>query len=139
MREVERIAGAGEVLVVARLIRQQPVIRRVVDAAEAQGWPKLVAFGSVVVDHVEQHLDSGIMKARHGRAERIERRLAGITRLRSKERDRVVTPIVDQTELDQTPVVDESVNREQLDRSHAEALEMIDERRGCEACEHTAP
>src|SRR5436190_4076573 len=57
MAEVERVAAAGEVIVVARLVRKEPIIRSVVDAAKIKRRPQVVAFGGVVVDHIEDDLD----------------------------------------------------------------------------------
>ena len=54
---VQRVAAAGEVLVEPRLLRLETVIRRVVDAAQRQRRPGVVAFGAVVVDHVEDHFE----------------------------------------------------------------------------------
>ena len=91
--------------------------------------PEMVAFGGVVVDHVEDDLDAGVVQARHGRAERVERVVGRVARLGREEAERVVAPIVAQAALDQMPVVDEGVDRQQLDRGHAEPLEVIDHRR----------
>ena len=65
MRQVDRVAGAGVVDVVALLVRQQPVVAGVVDALERQRRPELVALGGVVVDDVEDHLDAGVVKLGH--------------------------------------------------------------------------
>ena len=57
---------AGEVLVVARVVREQPVVRRVVDAAQRERRPEVVAFGGVVVDDVEDHFEAGgVQRAHH--------------------------------------------------------------------------
>ena len=65
MAEVQRVPGAGVVDVVALLVGQQPVVGGVVDALERQRRAALVAFGGVVVDHVEDHLEPGVVEARH--------------------------------------------------------------------------
>ena len=62
--EVEGVAGAGIVDVVAALVGHQAVVRGVVDAAHAQGRTQLVAFRGVVVDHVEDQLQSGVVEVR---------------------------------------------------------------------------
>ncbi len=62
---VQRVAGAGVVHVVAALVGDEPVVRRVVDALERQHRPEMVAFGGVVVDHVEDHLDPGLVHRLH--------------------------------------------------------------------------
>src|SRR3954471_10549555 len=66
MGEIERVSGAGEVVVITGFIRQQPIIRGVVDAAETQCRAKLIALRSVVVDDVKNDFDSGIMQACNG-------------------------------------------------------------------------
>ena len=55
----------GVVHVVARLVADQAVVGGVVDAAEAQRRAQLIAFGGVVVDHVENHLDAGAVQRLH--------------------------------------------------------------------------
>ena len=74
---VERVAAAGEVHVVARVLRRQPVVGGVVDAAHRQRRPQLVALGGVVVDHVEDHLDAGGVQRPHHHLELLHRLLRG--------------------------------------------------------------
>jgi hypothetical protein len=57
MSHVEGIAGPGVVHVVAKAIRDEAVVGRVVDAAHRQGRSEVVAPAGVVVNHVEDHLD----------------------------------------------------------------------------------
>src|SRR5438094_556292 len=64
MTDVQRIAGARVVDVVARLIGHQSVIRGVVDALERQRRSALVPFGRVVVDDVENHLEARVVQTR---------------------------------------------------------------------------
>ena len=74
---VQRVAAAGEVHVVARLPGLQPVVDAVVDAAQRQRRPEVVALGGVVVDHVEDDLDAGRVQRAHHHLElahRVERR-----------------------------------------------------------------
>ncbi len=58
MLEVEGVAGTREIHVIARIVGHQSVVGRIVDPAEGQRGSHLVAFGGVVVDHIEDHLDS---------------------------------------------------------------------------------
>ena len=63
---VERVAAAGEVQVVARVVRQQPVVGAVVDAAQRERRAEVVALGGVVVDHVEDDFEAGgVQRAHH--------------------------------------------------------------------------
>src|SRR5262249_40896728 len=66
MRDFQRIAGTREVLVVAWLIGHEPVVRGVIDAAIAKRRPHMVAFDGVVVDDVENDLDTRIVKCGYG-------------------------------------------------------------------------
>src|SRR4029453_7541780 len=94
MVEVERVSAAGEVLVVALVSRDEPVVRPVVDAAKAERGAEMVALRGVVVDDVEDHLDARIVQPRHHRLELVDAASGEIARLRRKEPDRVIAPIV---------------------------------------------
>ena len=63
MAHVQRVAGAGVVDVVARIVRHQTIIGQIVDATERQGRAVLVALGRVVVDDVQNDLQPGIVQA----------------------------------------------------------------------------
>ena len=54
---------------------------------------EVVAFGRVIVDDVEDHLDAGIMQPIDGRAQRVQRSVA---RIGGEEVQRVVAPVVAQ-------------------------------------------
>ena len=128
MRRVERVAGAGEVLVVARRIGHQPVVGRVVDAAEGEHRPEVVSLRSVVVDDVEDHLDARTVERLHHALE-LAHLLAsparrGIEGVRGEEADRRVAPVVRQPEVVQEPLVGDVVNRQQLDGGDAERTEV---------------
>jgi hypothetical protein len=71
-----------------------------------------------------------------GRVQRLDHRLeladqagGAVAVVGREEADRVVAPVVAQAALDQMAVVDEGVHRHQLDRSDAQALEVVDDRR----------
>src|SRR5438552_19123825 len=59
MKEIERVAGAGEIQIEPRSLRIEPVIREIVDSAEAQGRSDMVSLSSMIINHVENHFDSG--------------------------------------------------------------------------------
>ena len=92
---VERVAAAG-VVGVARAAVLEDVVGRVVDAAEAERRPVVVALGGVVEHHVEDHLDARPVQRLDHVAElvhRAERVLARAVRLvRGEERDRLRSP-----------------------------------------------
>ena len=71
----------------------------------------MIAFAGMVVDHVEDDLDAGVVQPRDGGAEAVERHVDRIARLGREEAERVVAPVVAQAALDQLPVVDEGMDR----------------------------
>ena len=62
---IQGVTGAGVVHVVLAIAFDQAVVGLVVDASEADGWAHVVALGGVVVDHVEDDLNAGIVKCAH--------------------------------------------------------------------------
>ena len=58
MTDVQSVAGAGVIHVIARVVGYQPVISEVVDAPKTQHRTEMIAFGGMVVNHVENHLDA---------------------------------------------------------------------------------
>jgi hypothetical protein len=98
----------------------------VVDAAPGERRAALVALAGVVVDHVEDHLDAGGVQALDHALELAHRVGAAVARLGGEEADRVVAPVVDHPALDQRAVVDERVHRQQLERGHAQRLQVVD-------------
>src|SRR5688572_24060883 len=140
VREVERVAGTGVVDVVALLVRHQPVVGGVVDAAEGERRAPLAALGGVVVDDVDDHFEAGVVEARHHLLEFLQalRRVGGVARVRGEEADRVVAPIVRQISLQQEIIIDERMNGQQLDGGDAECLDVGDDVLVREAAEGAA-
>ena len=62
MPDVQAVAGAGVIHVVAGIVGHQPVVSGIVDAAKAEHGAHVIAFGRVVVDHVEDHFDAFAVK-----------------------------------------------------------------------------
>ena len=95
---VERVAGAGEVHVVARVVGHQPVVGGVVDPLERQHRPEVVALGGVVVDDVEDHLDPGAVQRLDHPLELAHLLAAaaggGVLGVRREVADRAVAPVV---------------------------------------------
>ncbi len=73
----------------------------------------------------------GVVQASHHALELLDlAALAGHRRVRvvrREEADRVVAPVVRQALLDEAVVGDELVHRQQLDRGHAEPLQVLDD------------
>jgi hypothetical protein len=94
----QAVPGARGVHVVAPVVVHEPVVGGVVDAAEGQRRPHVVALGGVVVDHVEDDLDPGrVQRADHG-LELLHLLAAaaagGVGVVRGEETDGVVAPVV---------------------------------------------
>ena len=62
---VQRVAGAGVVHVVAPVVRDETVVRRVVDPLERQHRPEVVPLRGVVVDDVEDDFDARLVQRLH--------------------------------------------------------------------------
>ena len=124
VRELERIAGAGEIFVVARIVRRQPIVGGVVDAAIAQRRAHMVALAGVVVDHVEDDFDPGIVQRRDGGAEIADGVAVGVTLVRREEAQRIVAPIIGQAAVEQVAIVEERMDRQKFDRRDAEPAQV---------------
>ena len=88
--------------------------------------PEVVALGGVVVDHVEDHLDAGAVQRLDHPLELAHLVAAaaggGVLGVRREVADRAVAPVVRQPPVDQERLVDDVVDRQQLDRGDAERL-----------------
>ena len=129
---VQRVAAAGEVEVVALILGHEPVVRCVVDAAQRQRRPEVIALGGVVVDDVENDFEAGAVQ-RLDHALELAHRFVGaaagrIADVRREERQRVVAPVVRQAAFDEMTVVRVMMHRHQLDRGDAEPLQMLERR-----------
>jgi len=93
--EVERVAGARIIDVIARVIGQQSVVRSVVDALEGQGRTKLVTLGCMVVDDIKNDFEPRIVKACHHFLEFAQSLFAlmRVARIRREKLDGIVSPI----------------------------------------------
>ena len=140
MAQIDRVSGPGVVDVVARLVRQQAVIARVVDTLERERCALFVALGRVVVDHVEDDFEAGIVQPGDHFLELGKRKvgIAGIAADRREEADRVVAPVVHHALVEQVVIVDEAMDRQQFDRGHADRLEVPDDSRVGQAAEGAA-
>ena len=117
---VPRVVG------VARAVLLEDVVRLVVQTAEAQRRPAVVAFRRVVEHDIENDLDAGpvqrldhIAKFIH-RAKRILTRAVGL--VRRKERDRRIAPVIDFSRRAVLGI--ELEHRQQFDGRDAELLEI---------------
>ncbi|MNO86083.1 hypothetical protein D3C76_774730 [compost metagenome] len=125
MAQVEGVAGARIVDVEALVLRVQAVVGDVVDAAHRQGGALLVAFGGVVVDHVQNHLQASIVQVRNHFLELGDLAVGQVARVRGEESDAVVAPVIVQAFLQQVLVVDEGMDRQQFDGGDAELADVL--------------
>ena len=129
----QRVASAGGVEVVLLVAFHQSVVGGVVDALEAQGGAHMVAFGGVVVHHVEDDFHAGAMVGLDHGLEFVDLLAAfpggGVGVVRREEADGVVAPVVRQALLLQEGVVDELVDRHEFDGGDAELLQVFDDAR----------
>src|SRR5690606_15093914 len=116
--------GARNVDVVASLLGHQPVVGGVVYTAHGQGRPQLVAFGGVVVDHIEDHFQPGVMQMSDHLLEFADVFRGQVGRVGGKEADAVVAPVVAQVLVQQVLVIDKGMDRQQLDAGDAEGADM---------------
>ena len=89
----------------------------------------MVALGGVVVDHVEDDLDTGLVQGAHHGLELVDDAVAGpgaVPVVGGQVGDGVVAPVVVQAQLVEAVVVDELVDRHQLDGGDPERCEVVD-------------
>ena len=128
MAGIERVAAAGVVGIAGLVGGIQHVVHVVGEAAEAQGGAVAEGLGGVVVDHVEDHLDAGLVQRLDHVAELVQHGewlLARAVRgVRCKEGDGLVAPVVDQAGGRGQGI--ELVDRQQFHRRDAEILQVGD-------------
>jgi len=93
----------------------------------------VVALGGVVVDHVEDRLDVGLVQRTDHRLELLHLTarcdVGSVFGVGCEEADSVVTPVVRQPLVDQRRIVGEVVHRHQLDRRDTQRIEVVDDHR----------
>src|SRR5262245_6135753 len=109
MIKVQCVARAGYV-VIETPIGVQSVIAGVVDPTERQRGAEMIALTAVVVDDVENYLDTGIVQSFDGSLETSDRLRRQKARVGRKIADRVVTPVIDMTALDEMAIVDRGLD-----------------------------
>ena len=104
MQQIESVAGAGEIHIQTRILRLQTVVSEVVDPAEAKRRAEMISFGSMVVNHIENHFDPCRVQVAHHQLElgdlRTRLPAAGVLRMRREKSDRVVAPVIRQPAID---------------------------------------
>ena len=124
--DIEGVAAAAVVLIASTALGRQAVAAGVVQPAPAQRGTGLVAFGTVVEHHVEQHLDAGLVQAAHHAAKLVAciGWVGRQARRRAEKAQSVVAPVVGQAVFDQAPLVQPVMHRQQADRGDAQRLQV---------------
>ena len=136
MHRIQRIARSREVHVVPQVLRHQAVVALVVDAPEREHRPEVVSLGGVVVDHVEDHLDAGLVECLDHALELTHLLAVGARRcvegVRCEVADRRVSPVVRKPAIVEEALVGDVVDGEQLDGVDAQLLQVLERRLGSE-------
>lgn len=87
MRQVEGISRSRFVDIIPSVVGHETVIGRVVEPLERKRWSEFVAFGRVVVNHVHDDFETGVVTGPNEIAEFLRRivTLMGITAVGGKK------------------------------------------------------
>ena len=89
----------------------------------------MIAFGGVVVNDVENDLDSSGVQIAHHPLELVHLlasiAAAGVFRFRREETNGVVAPVVCKSAIHQSLVINVGVHRQQLDRAYTQVFQII--------------
>src|SRR3954452_18979861 len=98
MNQIQTVTGACEIEVEPWILRVQPVVGGIVDAAKTERWAKMISFSAMIINYVENYFDARSVQAAHHRFELgdllAHLSAAGIFCVRSEKADRVVAPVV---------------------------------------------
>ena len=98
--DIEGIAGAGVVHVMGFIALDEAIVRAIVDAAESNGGAHVITLGGVVINHIEDDLDSSLVEgADHGLelGDHLARLLGkGIVMVWGEKAEGVITPVIAQ-------------------------------------------
>ncbi len=90
----------------------------------------LVAFGGVVVDHVQNHFDAGGVQSGNHHFELLDGVLRqmrrGIAAVRRKVRQGVVAPVIGEAAFSQVAIIEKVVYWQEFDRRNAKAGQVLD-------------
>src|SRR5260370_42031004 len=113
MHGVAAGSGAGEVEMITQVVGAEAVIGAVFKFSERDRRPELVAFAGVVIDDVEDDLDAGLMEAFHHFLEFsdfLALAPAGEPRVRSKETEGAVAPVIGEAPFEQEALIHPGMN-----------------------------
>ena len=135
VQHVQAVSAAGEVVVERAVFGAQAVVRRVVEATQADRRSELISLAGVVVDDVEHDLEAGPVERLHHRLELGDLRAGhrGEAVAGCEERERGVAPVVLHAARSDAPLIHVLLDGEELDRRDSQALEVLDDGRVREA------
>ena len=121
VRYIERVSASREIDVSAAVLGET-VVAGIVDAPHGQHRSRVIAFGRVIVYDIQNDLDSSCVQGAHHLLEFVHGIFGAaraIARLRCKEAERVVAPVILESRIDQSPLIGVVVHRKQFDRRDA--------------------
>ncbi|CAB4698420.1 unannotated protein [freshwater metagenome] len=131
---VEGVTRTRVIHVLASVLLVQAVVGTVVEPLETEQRSAPATLGRVVINHVQDHFNSGFVQGLDHDLELLHLlpRLAthGVLIMRRKETNRVVTPVVAKAHLHEPTIMNELMNRHQLNRRHTQVVEVFNNRWG---------
>ena len=130
MAHIEAISRPGVVHVIAGIVGDQAIIGGIVNALERKHGAQVIALCGMVVDDIEDHLDASLVQGLHHLLELLHLlpplASAGVFVMGGKIADGIVTPVVAQAPLHQMGIVNELMQRQQLDGRDAKLGQVVD-------------
>src|SRR6056300_809048 len=124
MVKIQRVAAPAIIHIISAVVGKA-IIAGVIKPPERQGWPKMVAFSSMVVDNIKDYLDARRMKAGHHLLEFGYVSVAKVSRIGGEEPIGHVAPVIFQAFVDQVSVVKKCLHWHQLDCRYAQLGQVI--------------
>src|SRR5271154_1798435 len=94
MPHVQGIAGAGVILVVARIFGHQAVVGAIVNSLERERWTQMVAFCRMVIDNIKNHFQSSRVESLDHGFEFAYGVDGKVSRLKSQKAYGVISPVI---------------------------------------------
>ncbi len=133
---VQGVAASGVVHVMPGILVHQPVVGGVVDALEGEGGAQVVPLAGVVVDHVEDDLDAGVVEAPDHHFEFVGRGHGprAVPVVRGEVGEGVVSPVIGEIFGDQRVFAGVVVDGKELDGGDSQGAEVVDHRFAGQPC-----
>ncbi|MNI35135.1 hypothetical protein D3C73_891460 [compost metagenome] len=121
----DRVAGAGVVDQLARIIRKMAVIGQIVEAAHGKRCAVSVAFACVVEYEIEDHANAGCMQFRDGFTQ-LHHATGAEAWIERHEGDRIIAPAIGEAERRKMALVDPCGDRHEFDRIDTDLFQVCD-------------